>query len=215
MIETGAAATTVPGLWREATALVLASTSATRRDLLASTGLPFETARPDVDERAVEATALAGGAGPEALAVTLAREKALSVSAARPGALVIGADQTLALERRLFHKPTSRAAAREQIAALAGRTHALHSGVALARDGVVVTDFLASARLTMRPLDAAAIELYLALAGDAATTSVGGYQLEGVGAHLFARVEGDHSTILGLPVFPLLAALRDHGALSL
>ncbi|WP_349369511.1 Maf family protein [Salinarimonas sp.] len=206
---------TVPGLWRDPAPLVLASTSATRKTLLAATGLAFETARPEVDERAIEAQALAGGASPETLAVTLAREKALSVSAARPRALVIGADQTLALERRLFHKPTSREAAREQIAALAGRTHALHSGVAIAREGAIVAEYLASARLTMRRLDAAAIDLYLDLAGDVVTTSVGGYQLEGVGAHLFEWVEGDHSTILGLPIFPLLAALRDLGVLAL
>jgi septum formation protein len=206
---------TLPRLWRDPAPLVLASTSATRKALLAATGLPFETARPEVDERAIEAQALAAGASPETLAVTLAREKALSVGARRHGALVIGADQTLALERRLFHKPTSREAAREQIATLAGRTHALHSGVAIARDGAIVAEYLACARLTMRRLDAAAIDLYLDLAGDAVTTSVGGYQLEGVGAHLFERVEGDHSTILGLPIFPLLAALRDMGAVAL
>jgi len=208
----------VPGisaLWRDPAPLVLASTSATRMALLASAGLAFETARPDVDERAVEARALAGGASPEALAVTLAREKALSISRLRPASLVVGADQTLALERRLFHKPTGREAAHEQIAALAGRTHALHSGVAIAREGAIVAEYLASAQLTMRALDGRAIDLYLDLAGDAVTTSVGGYQLEGVGAHLFERVEGDHSTILGLPIFPLLAALRDLGALAL
>lgn len=202
-------------LWRDPAPLVLASTSTTRKALLASAGLGFETARPEVDERAVEAQALAGGASPEALAVTLARQKALSVSATRPASLVVGADQTLALERRLFNKPTSRAAAHEQIAALAGRTHALHSGVAIAREGAIVAEYLASAQLTMRALDARAIGLYLDLAGEAVTTSVGGYQLEGVGAHLFERVEGDHSTILGLPIFPLLAALRDLGALAL
>ncbi|GGK34496.1 Maf family protein [Salinarimonas ramus] len=202
-------------LWREPAPLVLASTSATRRALLAATALPFETARPEVDERAIEARALADGASPEALAVLLAREKARAVSRTRPRSLVIGADQTLALERRLFHKPTSREAANEQIAALAGRRHALHSGVALARDGEIVCDLLASAHLTMRPLDEAAIALYLDLAGDVVTTSVGGYQLEGVGAHLFETVEGDHATILGLPIFPLLAALRDLGALAL
>ncbi|MGP9820319.1 Maf family protein [Salinarimonas sp. NSM] len=202
-------------LWRDPAPLVLASTSATRRALLASTGLPFETVRPEVDERAIEAGARAEGLAPDALAVLLARQKALSVSGARPGALVIGADQTLALGERLFHKPASREEARAQIAALAGRTHALHSGVAIARDGAVVAAFVETARLVMRPLDADAIDLYLASAGEAVTTSVGGYQLEGVGAHLFARVEGDHATILGLPILPLLAAFRDLGALAL
>lgn len=209
------AQTIASALWRDPAPLVLASTSATRMALLASAGLVFETARPEVNERAVEAQALAGGAAPETLAVTLARAKALAVSRVRPASLVVGADQTLALERRLFHKPTGREAAREQIAALAGRTHALQSGVAIAREGAIVAEYVASARLTMRALDARAIDLYLDLAGDAVTASVGGYQLEGVGAHLFERVEGDHSTILGLPIFPLLAALRDLRALAL
>lgn len=205
----------MPALWRDPAPLVLASTSTTRKALLASVGLPFEAVPPEVDERALEAEVLTGGATPEALAARLAHAKALAGSALRPGALVIGADQTLALGERLFHKPTSRAAAAEQIGALAGRTHALHSAVAIARDGAIVGAFLASAHLTMRPLDAEAIALYLDLAGEDVTASVGGYRLEGSGAHLFERVEGDHSTVLGLPVFPLLAALRDLGALAL
>lgn len=205
----------MPALWRDPAPLVLASTSTTRKALLASVGLAFEAVPPDVDERAIEVGALSSGATPEVLAARLAREKALAVSRFRPASLVVGADQTLALGDRLFHKPTSRAAAAEQIAALSGRTHALHSGVAIAREGAVVAEVHASARLTMRPLDAAAIALYLDLAGDSVTSSVGGYRLEDVGAHLFERVEGDHSTVLGLPIFPLLAALRDLGALAL
>lgn len=205
----------MPALWRDPAPLVLASTSATRKALLASAGLAFEAIAPEVDERVIEADALVGGATPESLAVILARAKALDVSRVRPNSLVVGADQTLALGERLFHKPSTRAAAHEQIAALCGRTHALHAGVAITRDGVIVAEYRASARLGMRRLDADAIEMYLDLAGDSVTTSVGGYRLEGVGAHLFERVEGDHSTILGLPIFPLLAALRDLGALAL
>lgn len=200
-------------LWRETEPLVLASTSATRRLLLESAALPFTCLAPDVDERAVEAAA--GGLGPVALASRLADAKALAVSRMAPGRLVLGADQTLALGETLFHKPRSPEEAGAQIRALAGRTHHLHSAGSIARDGAIVARFAESAAMTMRPLDAAAVALYIDLAGEAATRSVGGYQLEGVGAHLFEQVEGNHSAILGLPILPLLAALRGLGALAL
>ena len=128
---------------------------------------------------------------------------------------MIGADQTLACEGRLFHKPADEAAARAQLASLSGRTHALHSAAAVARDGALLSSFGAEARLLMRPLDGAAIARYVALAGAEATGSVGGYRIEGIGMHLFERIEGDHATILGLPLLPLLAALRDLDLLAL
>jgi septum formation protein len=197
--------------WLGPAPLLLASTSATRRLLLESAALPVETEAPGVDERAVEAAS--AGLSPVDLAKALARAKAEAVANRHPGRVVIGADQVLALDDAVFHKPATLAAAREHLARLAGRTHALHSAVALVRDGR--TDvFVETARMTMRPLAAEAIEAYLACAGEARVrASVGGYQLEGPGIHLFARVEGDHSTVLGLPLMPLLARLRDAGLL--
>jgi septum formation protein len=202
------------GLWRLADPLLLASGSATRRALLESAALPVEVERPAVDERAIEAAARHAGAGSAAVARALAAAKALDVSTRRPGRLVLGADQTLDRDGTAFHKPECRAEAADQIRRLSGRAHTLHAAVALARDGAILAEIADAARLTMRPLSEEAIELYLDLAGDAVLASVGAYQVEGVGVHLFERIEGDHSTILGLPLLPTLAALRGLGALS-
>ncbi|KAA2237850.1 Maf family protein [Salinarimonas soli] len=203
------------GLWRLARPLLLASGSQTRRELLTSAAIPLEVAGPRVDERAIEAEARAAGADPAGVATVLAAAKALDVSRRHRDRLVLGADQTLACEGTALHKPRDREEARSQIAFLSGRTHSLHSAVALARDGVLVGQLRDDARLTLRALAPEAIELYLDLAGDRATASVGAYQLEGVGIHLFERVEGDHATILGLPLLPLLGLLRETGALAL
>jgi septum formation protein len=138
----------------------------------------------------------------------LAREKACFVSSKNPGRYVVGADQTLALGDRLFSKPAGRAQAADQLRLLAGHTHELHSAVAVARDGKVVFSDVSVARLTMRALTGSEIRAYLDEAGEAVTSSVGAYQLEGFGVHLFDRFEGDHFTILGLPLLPLLAFLR-------
>lgn len=200
-------------LWRGTAPLLLASKSAARRALLDAARLPFEVVSAEVDERAIEAQAVKEGADPAGVALTLAHAKALAGAAAHPGRVVIGADQTLALGDDAFHKPADRAAAKAQIARLAGRTHALHSAVAVARDGAVLWATVESAHLAMRPLDDTAIEAYLEAAGEAMLASVGGYQLEGLGIHLFARVEGDHSVILGLPLLPLLGFLRSEGFL--
>lgn len=197
-------------IWRGSVPLLLASTSETRRRLLASAGLSVDTQAPHVDERAVEETP----ADPGETACRLAGEKALAVSRLRPGRLVLGADQTLACDGRAFHKPADRAAAREQLIALSGRTHVLHSVFALAEAGKVVHKGRDDARMTLRDLRAEAIDIYLDQAGDAAWASVGAYQVEGRGIHLFERIEGDHSTILGLPLIPLLAALRKRGLLA-
>jgi septum formation protein len=199
-------------LWRDPEPLLLASTSPTRRALLACAGLTVETRAPGVDERAVEAQA--AGLSPEGLAERLAAAKANAVAAQMPDRVVIGADQVLDLDGTVFHKPADRAGAAAHLARLQGRTHALHSAVALAIDGAVVDGFVATARLTMRPLDEAGIAAYLDAAGPAVIGSVGAYQLEGVGIHLFDRIEGDHSTILGLPLLPLLARLRARGLLA-
>lgn len=205
--------TAASSLWRADLPLVLASGSATRRQMLESAGLPVETRRPACDERAVEAAFLAAGGAVEAVASALASAKALAVSALAPGRWVVGADQTLTCAGQAFHKPEDIAAARRQLAELSGRTHTLTSAFALVRDGVVVAQSLRRARLTMRTLDDGALDAYLALAGGAAVTSVGAYQIEGPGVQLFEAIEGDHFTILGLPLLDLLAALREAGLL--
>ncbi|KQS53027.1 septum formation inhibitor Maf [Methylobacterium sp. Leaf361] len=197
--------------WTGPDPLLLASTSPTRRLLLESAALPVETAAPDVDERALEAAS--AGLSPPDLALHLARAKAESVAARHPGRIVLGADQVLDLDGTVFHKPADGASARAQLARLSGRTHALHSAVVLA--GAVEDAFVETARLTLRPLDERAIAAYVDCAGaERVRASVGGYQLEGPGIHLFESVAGDHSTVLGLPLLPLLARLRAAGLLA-
>lgn len=200
-------------LWRGGAPLVLASKSAARRALLEAARLPYEAISVEVDERALESAEVEKGADPAGVATVLARAKALAGSALRPGRLVIGADQTLALGSEAFHKPADRAAARLQLERLSGGTHALHSALALVRDGEVLFETVESAYLSMRGLSAPALDAYLAAAGDSVLGSVGGYQLEGLGIHLFERVAGDHSVILGLPLLPLLSFLRHRGDL--
>ena len=155
-----------------------------------------------------------GLSAPGEIAGLLAREKARFVSAQNPERYVVGADQTLALGTRLFSKPAGRAQAAEQLRLLAGGTHELHSAIAVARDGKLLFAGVSVARMTMRHLSGSGIEAYLDQAGEAVTTSVGAYQLEGLGVHLFERIEGDHFTILGLPLLPLLAFLREQGLLG-
>ena len=198
-------------LWRGAQPLVLASRSASRRAMLTAAGLPIEISVPDLDERAVEAAA--GPLEPAKVAMLLAREKAKAIAREKPGRLVIGADQTLALGLRRFDKPRDVEAARAQLGALAGNTHQLHSAVAVVRDEEVLLDTVDTASLTMRPLSGAFLDAYLDAAGPAVLESVGAYQLEKLGIHLFARIEGDHFTILGMPLLPLIAFLRKAGCL--
>jgi septum formation protein len=205
----------MPALWTASENLLLASTSATRLALLVSAGLSVETQSSNVDERAVEQVAQSEGLDPPALAARLAAEKALAVSSRHPERIVLGADQVLACGSSVFHKADVREAARRQLQALSGKSHALHSAGAIAIGGKVVESFVATATLTMRPLTDEAIDLYLELAGPSVLHSVGIYQYEGLGVHLFDSVEGDHSTILGLPLLPLLSALRRLGCLSL
>jgi septum formation protein len=199
-------------LWLGTEPLVLASKSAARRAIIEAAGIPVEIAPADIDERAVEARA--GAISASDAAVLLAREKARVGGARITGRFVVGADQTLALGRARFTKPVDRDAAREQLHALSGRTHELHSAVALARDGRVIFSHVDTARLTMRPLSERFLDSYLDAAGESVTGSVGGYQLEALGCHLFAKIEGDHFTILGLPLFALLAFLRREGCLA-
>jgi septum formation protein len=200
-------------LWRAQSPLVLASKSLARRQMLVAAGMPVEAVASDIDEREAEKT-LPPDTDVGAIALFLAREKARAVAARFPGRLVIGADQTLALGAQRFSKPADSAAARAQLNILRGKTHALHSAVALLRDGEVLFEHVDTAHLTMRNISDDFLDTYLDAAGDTVSESVGGYQLERVGIHLFERVEGDHFTILGMPLLPLLQALRAQGALA-
>lgn len=205
-------------LWLPDRPLLLASTSATRRRLLEEAGIPLETRRPNVDERAVE-TALTGpgdddGMDASAIALQLARAKALAVSVLEPDRLVVGGDQTLALGKRRLHKPRDRDEALIQLRAMAAREHRLHAAFVLARHGHILAEAVDTARLSVRAYDDAFLARYLAVAGESVCESVGAYRLEGPGATLFDSVDGDYFTILGLPLMPLLAALRAEGALA-
>jgi septum formation protein len=200
-------------VWRGNNPLILASQSRARQMLLGNAGISFEAVPADIDERAVQKNS--GLTSPGEIAGLLAREKALFVASKNPGRYVIGADQTLALGERVFSKPSGRAQAAEQLGLLAGNTHALHSAVAVARDGKIVFADVSIAKMTMRHLSDSEISNYLDAAGEAVTTSVGAYQLEGLGVHLFERIEGDHFTILGLPLLPLLAFLRGERLLGI
>jgi len=200
-------------IWRGKEPLILASQSRARQSLLANAGIAFEVVPAEIDERAVQQGS--GLSAAREIAALLAREKALSVSSKKPGRVVVGADQTLALGNTLFSKPAGRAQASEQLRALAGNSHQLCSAVAVARNGKILFSDVVSARMTMRRLKEAEIDAYLDQAGAAATVSVGAYQLEGLGVHLFERIEGDHFTILGLPLLPLLAFLRSERLLGI
>ncbi len=197
------------------TAIVLASTSAARRALLSAAGVPHEAISPGVDEDAAKASLLADRATPREVADALAELKAVRASLKRPGALTIGADQTLDLDGRLFDKAASLEAARERLALLRGRTHLLHSAVVVARDGQPIWREVPSARLTMRPFTDAFLDGFLARHGEGLLGSVGCYRLEDEGVQLFSAIEGDYFTILGLPMIGLLDLLRRHGALAL
>ena len=194
--------------------VVLASASPFRRKMLEDAGVAVETARPGIDERAVEAAVEGSGITPEELAAILAEAKALDVSERMPGRLVVGADQTLSLGDEVLHKARDMEEARRRLLALSGRTHQLNSAAVLARDGQVLWRHVGVARLTMRPLDPAFVGRHLSRVGDKVLGSVGAYQIEGEGIQLFEAVEGDHFTIIGLPLIPLLSSLRALGAID-
>ncbi len=198
-------------LWLPAQSLVLASQSKVRRALLEAAGIPVDARPAHLDERAIE---LRVKGGPGDVALTLAREKARTVAAMSGNGIVVGCDQTLALGERRFSKPADRDAARDQLMAMRGETHALHSAVAVCRNGAVTFGHVAVARLKMRQFSSEFLETYFDAAGRNVTSSVGAYQLEGIGIHLFETIEGDHFTILGLPLLPLLGHLRELGVVS-
>lgn len=193
--------------------LILASNSATRKALLAGAGLQFESSPAPIDERVEEAAVL--GKGPAAVAQHLAEAKAVAVSRLQRDRIVIGADQTLSLDGEIFHKPADLDAARQQLTRLRGKTHRLSCGLALAQDGAVLWSDIAEAELTMRSFSDAERDAILDEEGPLALSSVGAYRLEGPSVRLFDRIKGDYFTILGLPLLPLLAALRRHAPTEL
>ncbi|WP_122466293.1 Maf family protein [Brevundimonas lutea] len=195
--------------------LILASNSAARKAILTGAGVAFAAQGAEVDEAAEKTRLLAEGAGPADVAQALAGLKALAVSRARPGAWVLGSDQTLEFQGRLFDKAASAEEAGDRLRMLRGHAHQLHSGVALARDGHLDWTGRDSARLHVREVSEDFLTDYLAAEGEALTSCVGGYRLEGLGAQLFERVEGDYFTVLGMPLWPVLAALRERGVIAL
>ena len=192
--------------------LILASGSATRAKMLRDAGLAIETATPAVDEAEVKASLKATGASASDVAEALAEMKAQRISPRFPGHLVLGSDQMLECERRWLDKPGSREAAREQLTMLRGREHSLITSAVLVRDGVRIWHHTDRATLRMRVFSDAFLESYLDEAEESVLSSVGAYHLEGLGAQLFEQVRGDFFTILGLPLLPVLAILRELGA---
>lgn len=206
-------------LQAEAPRLVLASSSATRRGLLERAGLRFEARAAAVDEAAIKAAAQAEGIPAADAAVMLAEAKAERVARREPEALVLGCDQLLVCPMddgtaRWFDKPKGPEAARDQLRALRGRRHELVTATVAWRGGARVWGDVTVPRLTMREFSDAFLDAYLAAEGEALSASVGAYRLEGLGMHLFSRVEGEHSAVLGLPLIPLLGFLRGHGVLG-
>lgn len=191
--------------------VVLASTSKTRQDMLSNAGVAFTTAKPDVDE--AELKRANANWSPRQTAQELALRKALAVSRTRPGALVVGADQTLSYAGNIFDKPATLQHARQQLQTLRGQSHYLISSVCCVRNGVQVWSHCAEAKLAMRQFSSEFLDDYLSILGDDSLTSVGAYKIEGLGAQLFDTIDGDHFTILGLPLLPLLGFLRSEGLL--
>lgn len=194
--------------------LILASSSPFRRMLMENAGLHFQAIAADIDERAIEAPLERDGAGPDAVALVLAKAKAKEVSDRYAGSLVIGSDQTMSLGSQVFHKPRTMADAENHLRTLSGQTHRLNSAIALARNGDIIWEHVSHADLTMRELPADFIHRHLTRVGEKALSSVGAYQLEGEGIQLFSKIEGDYFTIVGLPMLPLLQQLRELGAID-
>jgi septum formation protein len=192
--------------------LVLASQSGSRKAMLEAAGVPFEAVPARIDERALESKLAA--APPDEVALALARAKALAVSAAYPGRLVLGSDSLVSVAGRRFDKPASREDAAEHLRFFSGKAMELHSAAALVRDGAVLWDHAALARMTVRPLSDRFITSYLGHEWPEVSACVGVFRIEARGVQLFERIEGDHFTVLGMPLLPVLSALRDLGELA-
>lgn len=195
-------------------AIVLASASAHRKAMLENAGLQFAVEKPRIDERAAEAALADSGATPGDLALVLATAKATDVSERHRDTLIIGSDQTLSLEGEILHKARDMEEARRKLLRLAGRTHRLDTAAVLVRNGETAWSHVSTVTMTMRALSPQQVGRYLAEVGDAALSSVGAYQVEGPGIRLFEAIDGDYFSIIGLPLLPLLKALRIHGALD-
>jgi len=193
--------------------LILASASLARKNILNAARVPFETIAPDVDERRIKDDLLAQGAKPDTIAATLAEQKALEVSGRVENSLVLGADQVLVCEGKLFSKAENLTDARETLKRFRGRKHELISAMALVRNGSCEWRYVEIAELWVRDLSDAFLDSYLEQEGEDLLGSVGCYRIEGRGAQLFEKVVGDHFTIRGLPLFPLLGVLREKGVL--
>jgi septum formation protein len=191
--------------------LILASASPYRAAMLRNAGIAVETIPARIDERAVEETLEGAELGPDDVALVLSQAKADEVSNRNPSAVVIGSDQTLSLQGEILHKPRNKDEAIDRLLRLSGRTHQLNSGVCLVLDGEVLWSHVEITHITFRKLDSGFIGRYLAQVGDKAFTSVGAYQVEGEGAQLIERVDGDFFSVIGLPLLPLLAQLRERG----
>ena len=198
----------------ESDTVVLASSSETRRNILEKAGVVIEVIAPRIDEEKIKRAMIAEKADGAEIAKVLAEQKACSVSRHQPQDLVIGADQVLEMDGMIFSKPQDSASAREGLTVLRGREHRLHSCVCVSRDGKRLWQKLDSAELTMRGFSDEFLETYLHSIGDQAFTGPGSYRIEDVGSQLFSGISGDYFTILGLPLLPLLAFLRVHGALQ-
>lgn len=189
--------------------LVLASASPFRRMLLENAGIAFQAKAADIDERAIEGEVERQGSSPQEVALILAEAKARNIGQTFPDDIIIGSDQTMSLGARVYHKPRDMNEARDHLLSLSGQVHQLNSGIVLTRGNDILWKHVSSARMSVRVLSPEFIDAHLARVGTKALSSVGAYQLEGEGIQLFDKIEGDYFTILGLPMLPLLAKLRE------
>ena len=202
-------------IWSAEEPLILASKSTIRAELLKKVGFPFSVETADIDERKIENELNSDTKTPQKIALALAEAKALAVSQNNHNAWVIGADQTLEFEHNILHKVVTRQEAETQLLSMSGKVHQLHSAIAIVRENKTVSLNVETALLNMRPLSRHDIQTYCDLAGDVLFQSVGAYQYEGLGRHLFECIQGREDVILGLPLDPIIKFFRSARCLSL